>query len=276
MITPPLILECFEFKRRLDGGFSKPFLFAAMDKNDNEYNVVVKLKNPDSGNNHFGATSLACELICSIILRLLNLATPDYAIASVNESVALSVPIERDRKLLLANKGKNFGTLFHTGATTWFPNAQTRLNDNQYDFIEDVITFDSSTINGDRKIDKPNILDTGKEQFLIDHSLALPVFRGSNRSIDHTFLFPETYVKEHCGFKPLGSKINNTINSFEFTKLLSKWDISLSNEQWKSIRDFIPSSWEENPGELDRIFAFLQKRQESFDQISESLRSIIK
>ena len=276
MITPPLILNCFEYKRRLEGGLSKPFLFAANDENNKEYEVVVKLRKPDSENNHFGATSLACELICSIVLRLLDIPTPNYAIVFISETLAASHLIQSDRKLLIANKGKNFGTIFHKGATTWYPNSEATLTDTQYNLVEDVMTFDSTVINGDRKIDKPNILQTGKEVLLIDHSLALPVCRWNSKDIDDSPLFPDANIKAHCGFNPMRSKIKDDTNMFGFSKLLSNWDAVLSDEDWKTIRDFIPSSWEENHGELDKIFRFLQKRPERFIEISESLRRIVR
>lgn len=275
MIKPPLLLNCFEFKKRLEGGNTRPFLFAADDENDNEYDVVVKVRKPDTANGHLGATSLACELICSILLKLLNLPVPEYAIVTITESLAASLPIERDRNLLMANKGKNFGTIFYKGATTWYPNSQSSLSDDQIALIEDVLTFDSTVINGDRKTDKPNMLQIGKENLLIDHSLAIPVCLWSNKDIDDSPLFPEEQIKAHCGFKPLSSKIKDTLNSFDFTKLLSNWKDVLSKEDWKTIREFIPSSWEENHGDLDKIFRFLQKRPGKFTDISNSLRSIV-
>lgn len=278
MIVPPLRYKAFEFRQRLGGGTTRPLLIVAKDEEENECKIVLKVKKPDkrSGNrSNFGATSLACELICSVIAKHLGFSVPEYGIVEIRKNFAESVYNEETRKLLLENIGENFATAFYSPATSWEPSREENPSFEIMKYMENVLTFDSAILNGDRTSGNANILKVGGKHFLIDHSIALPVCRWEHSDIVASPLFPDKKVAEHCTFKPLQSFRKSDPNFIPFENLFINWQDRITDSEWKEIKGLIPSSWEQNRGEVDKIFEFLQNRSLKFGNISESLRSIV-
>ena len=105
----PMRLKVIEFQRYLSGGVTRPLLVVAVDEYGQMHTIVLKLRHPDSETGHFEETSLACELVCSVIARSLDLPVPDYAIVEVPRAFPQNVEAESARKLLQRNIGSNFG-----------------------------------------------------------------------------------------------------------------------------------------------------------------------
>jgi hypothetical protein len=276
MICNPFILKCTRIHKRLDGGVTKPLLVTAKDENGKSYKIVLKLRHPDTTDGHFEGTSLACELICAILARFIELNVPDYAVVYLPRELAESFLDEKMRRLIEKNVGKNFGTVFLPSVTTWVPRNAGESFD-ELNQMEDLVTFNSTIINGDRQLDKTNVLWNGERFFLIDHSCALPVHtQWSNEQIRFSPLFPENSVRAHCTFKELSRHRQNAYNFLYYTKLLTIWQKNISTDTLNNIRDLIPSSWEKNCGDLDKIFNFLEARPTRFADISDNLRRIIR
>ncbi len=96
------------------GGNTNPRLIAAVDEDDNELAVVLKLKDPGVpiGESHYEGTSLACELMCSILARALGFNVPDYAVVELSPQFAESVHEAEVRELCRKNIGNNFGSCY--------------------------------------------------------------------------------------------------------------------------------------------------------------------
>ena len=47
MLTAPLQMQAFEYRRRMPGGVTLPLLMAARDAEGHQHEVVVKLRHPD-------------------------------------------------------------------------------------------------------------------------------------------------------------------------------------------------------------------------------------
>jgi hypothetical protein len=125
MWTLPLNLKCFEYRRRLDGGVTRPLLVAAEDNKGKEYQVVLKLRHPDVRGGHYEGTSLARELICSMVARAIGLPVPDYAIVELSDALLnpYSIGDEKLRRLLGENIGLNFGSVYEESARKWQPES---------------------------------------------------------------------------------------------------------------------------------------------------------
>jgi len=268
MLEAPLQLSCFEYRKILQGGVTEPLLMAAKNNIGEEYVVVLKLRNPASTNGHFQGTSLACELICSVIARTIGLPVPDYAVVEVPELLVSCIENAQIRQVVSKNVGFNFGTVYKPEFGLWRPDyRQTSLE--LLKKLEKVICFDAIVINGDRKKSKPNLLWKGEEILLIDHSLALPVHNVNKQIVPGNFLFPKEHIEQHCTYHALHkTKVN-------FSNLMDIWQNAIRKIQLEELRSFIPSTWEKTTGDLDRIFNFLESRPSHFDEISNHIRSIM-
>ncbi len=272
MLTPPLKLTCFEYRRRLEGGVTRPLLMAAADETGKEHQVVLKVRRPDVRDGHFEGTSLACELICSILARAIGLAVPDYAIVEV-PAVLLqypqAVPDEKVRQLLKANIGPNFGSSYQEAAFSWSPSSAAQITTELIGFLADVLTFDAAVLNGDRTGAKPNLLWNGKQPLLIDHSYALPIHTADEATLVSSPLFPESHVRAHCAFNTLSGR------GSEFKSLIEMWQALISDGDLRQLRALIPSTWEKRVGDLDKIFRFLSARPTRFADIQTDLKRIV-
>ena len=108
-------LMCIEFHEYLKGGVTRPMIVTAVDETEKPFNMVLKVRRPDSQSGHFNETSLACELICSIIGRYLGLPVPDYAIVDIPRGLPQHIKAQSVRDILQKNIGSNFGTIYHEG-----------------------------------------------------------------------------------------------------------------------------------------------------------------
>lgn len=218
---------------------------------EQEVPVILKVREPDTASGHMGPTSLACELACSILARSLGINVPDYFVVTVTRQFVEAIDDPRVRTLLASNLGQNFGSLYHRSHILW--NADDRAtSDDGLEFLEDIMAFDATVINGDRWRTKPNLLWDGESFLAIDHSLALPMALWSDDLVQESPLFPEDYVRRHVAFRSLQNRAR------AFLAMLQRWQIS--EQLAADIRAFIPPSWERTAGDLDKIFSFLVNR----------------
>ncbi len=157
-------------------GASEPLLVVALNEDDVPSEVVLKLRDPglaDAGN-HFGSTSLACELICSVPARAAGLPVPDYAIIDVPSSLVFSTrgQLGAASGRICNSLGLNFGTRYMPVYLDW----DARLfntNEGLVNGLEKIFVFDGTVVNEDRRKTKSNLLSNGHDHYLIDHSLTL-------------------------------------------------------------------------------------------------------
>jgi hypothetical protein len=257
----------FEYRKHLRDGVTQPLLVVARDPDGRAVEVVLKVRKPASRDGHFGATSLACELICAVLARSINLSVPDYFIVEVPRSFPSSIPQESARRLLQKNQGLNFATRYIEDSMLWNP---SKTEGRPPEALEHILAFDATVINGDRRFDNPNLLWLGGEEFyLIDHSCALPMALWKDAEIDASPLFPETKTREHCTYPSLKGR------GIAFVECLGQWAGRIDESTLDELRAFIPDSWEEKPRDIDRIFRFLSKRPSRFSEIQNELRRIV-
>lgn len=267
MLEPPLRLVCLQYRTRLKGGVSRPPLVVASD-GTRKIEIVLKVRHPDCRENHFEQTSLACELICAALARAVGLPVPDYAVVEVPEELPASIADPAVRELLTRNRGENFGLVYREGFMLWDPDHRSPSPD-LLDGLEDVLAFDATVINGDRKRPKPNLLLRGDSLLLIDHSLTLPVFLWNATLQQESPLFPEEEVRQHCTYPVLIRRQR------EFRRMLERWRSCVDSMELARLRSYVPTGWERRPGELDQIFSFLYRRPLRFENISAALRSVM-
>jgi hypothetical protein len=268
MSTQPLKLTCIEYQKPMKFGDSRPFSVDTEDEAGNTHQIVLKLRYPASGN-HFEGTSLACELICAVIARTIGLSVPNFAIVDVNREFVESVRQQDVRELLRRNIGKNFGTVYQEGASGWIPEIQSDSPLSLVEKLESILAFDSAIFNADRKRPNSNLIWDGQEIFLIDHSLALFVHTWTAEQLAKIFIFPDDQIQQHCTYLCLAGRKR------EFKALWEKWTDDVSESWLDDLRVTIPSNWEKNSGDLDKIFLFLKERANRFSHIRDHLRRIM-
>lgn len=266
----PQQLTCVEVRHFLPGGSSRPLLAGALDEAGNFQVIVLKLRHPPvaDGQPHYAGTSLACELICAVLARAVGLDVPDYSVVALPAGLAESVPDPRLRELLRHNPDRHFGLRFLEGIAEGPPGRSASLA--ALDRLEDVLAFDATVINGDRKAMKPNLLRQGDRIIVIDHGVAIPVHLAADDVIDSSPLFPESQVRDHCAFGVLEG------SGRAYNRMLARWTAELDDAQWTELRAMIPASWERRPGDLDRIFRFLHNRGERARDISTDLLRVMR
>jgi hypothetical protein len=203
------------------------------------------------------------------LARSIELSVPDYAVVEVPRELISAIPYETARRVLANNVGLNFGSVYLPGRTSWYP-ALAPPGGTFPDGLDEVLTFDATVINGDRKAGNSNLLWDGRDFNMIDHSVALPMPLWSDSQIAQSPLFPEQQVRDHCAFPVLSGK------GAGFETRLDHWVGNIGSSELATLRSHIPKSWEEKRGDLDRIFQFLACRPNRFKQIQANLRRIVR
>lgn len=269
-LTPPLRLIAREYHRCMTEGRTQPRLVVAYDEHGQHERVVLKLRQPtpSTRSGHNDGTSLACELICAVLARAVGLNVPDYAIVEVKQDFANAIHDNSIRNLLLRNIGANFGSVYNPSLAEW----RTRYTDRSKVFIEqleDILTFDTVVINGDRQISNSNLMFRGNLLVPIDHSLALPVYLEGQKTVVDSLLFSRENILEHCASQHLKGK------GCSYRRVLDNWQKRIDSQKLDELRAMLPSSWERQTGDIDKIFRFLNSRDQRFSDISTCLMRVL-
>jgi hypothetical protein len=197
--------------------------------------------------------------------RRLGLPVPDYAIVNIPQKLLSTIASPEIRDLLTKNLGDNFGVEYCEGYDAWRP-ATKSCSDDFLNGLEEVLSFDATVMNGDRKAGNSNLLRRGEEWFLIDHSLALPVDAWPAGECP---LYPDAEAKAHCAYPLLYGK------GRQYENLTGAWQQAITPTELAGLRSFVPPLWESKPGDLDRIFDFLAHRPNVFNDLSAALRRVV-
>ena len=269
-LVPPLRLVAVEERKPMGEGQTKPRLVVASDEHDQLKPVVLKLRHPSTsvGDGHFAGTSLACELICAVLARAIGLKVPDYAIVEVTREFANSIHDRSTRHLFVKNIGENFGSVFHPSSALWQPTSREPSQEvvNQ---LEDILTFDGIVLNGDRQISNPNLLYRGDQLFLIDHSLALPVYWPSEQKLKSSSSFSEDNILDHCASLHLKGR------DCSYSRVCDNWQARINTQKLDQLRAMLPPSWEHKQGNIDQIVRFLDRRNRHLANISTNLMRVL-
>ncbi len=245
----------------------------ARDDNGRPVEVILKLRNPGtpSGDGHFLGTSLACELIFAMLARHLGLSVPDFAIAEVGPIFASSLPDRDAANRLSASLGPNFASVaVRPAPPDWDPACASHSLELRQS-IDDVLAFDFSIVNADRRASNPNLLWDGRDHVqLIDHGLAGMAFLWSPEDDESVQLLTERHVQEHSGYPFLYNK------GQPFARVPNQWAALCTDEFWADMLSLIPSAWERAPGDISRIISFLRARVNSIPALQIELQRIVR
>lgn len=184
---------------------------------------------------------------------------PDYAIAAISPELIRNLPTERIRNALAVSTGANFATVYHQG---YAPFIASKAEKSLIDSLKDVFCFDATILNGDRQVANPNLLWDGNHLLCIDHGLAGPF--GSN---PNAATLPVSSLKTHVARNPLAKDVPT-----DLTHLHGLWTESVTPKFLTEIRQWIPNDWENQKGDLDRLFEFLKDRVKVFGEVSRGMR----
>jgi len=267
-LTPPKRLLFSEYIGKSAGGASEPIVVGAEDDAGGHYTLYLKLRNPGATGNHHGATSLACELICSVIARAVGLHVPNYAVVDVPLKDLMSPHLRMEQSVrgrLMQSSGLNFGTVEMAGYADLVVDLARPPADQIS--MENVMTFDGCVINDDRRQEKPNLLVGAQGLVLIDHSLTLAPAFLLLFGADTRFLTSVQVDNHPC--RPHLREAPAT-----YLHLCEALAAVLVSDNFSVLRSWIPVEWEQEVQHLDKIFDFLQRRHGELDQVAERLRVI--
>ena len=278
IFTPPLQLNAMEYIGEMSSGVTRAKLIWAFDKHQQPKQIVLKLNNPNARMQgaHYKDTSLACELICAVIARALDLNVQDYAVIKVTKDFAESVRNKNPlvSGLLLQNIGEHFGSVHNKSLREWSPRKYIDSQEiiNQF---EDILTFDAVIMNPDRREGNPNLMYDRNLIVPIDHSLALIKYLSNPMSFNSTILTPpepllsQNTIEQHCAYLQLKQK------GCLYKRLLAKWQERINRHKLNELRKMLPRSWNNNQDHIDMIFSFLENRHHYFEDVSTRLIEVL-
>lgn len=277
VVEHPIKATAVEWRQAIGKGVTGSHLVNAMDEDGERVDLVIKFREPSTpiGDGHYGRTSLACELICSMLARTLGLSVPDYYVVKISDQFVSSIPRDHIR-LFSRNKGLVFGTLKLSESYADWTGSSTAGNEDLLNQFEETICFDSAVYNGDRKEGNPNLLWNGDSQTaMIDHALALaPVYNNNGNSPTPSQPFPKGQIKKHCTVRSLQSD-KTTVRNYE--NLYDRWETIIGESDLNKIFESIPDGWERQySGDLNQIFGFLKKRPSSFKPTAQKIREVVR
>lgn len=258
--------QCVRIKQRLEGdGVTKPLLCAAVNSRTNmRETVVVKVRNPDSEHGHNGPSSLASELICSIVAKKMGLPVPEFGIIEIPKQLSQVVEMDDVKLLIENNSGKNFATVYCSGYALYEPCFKSKRNA-LADIFEEVLGFDATVLNADRLECNPNLLWKPGELMMIDHSLALPLNRSG---VTCSTVLPNVELSDHVSVRQLKKKKSDLTHH----RFFERWGLEFKDVDFEDVCRMVPEEWETSPGDLQRVVDFLNGRVNYLDKVRESVQ----
>jgi hypothetical protein len=276
VINPPQKAIALEWRRKVGRGATGVQIVNAVDEGGERVDLFIKFRQPPTGHGNYGRTSLACELICSMLARALELSVPDYYIVEINKNLVRSLPESNYelKSLFAKNEGLVFGTSKLKSYSDW-PSDKVTEDKVLLDQLEGVICFDGAVFNGDRKKYKTNMLWDGNNHLaIIDHALALATVYNNSRSPRPSDPFPREEISKHCATKSLQSERKK---ERAYEDLYERWRGIVNDETLNAICESIPQGWERQPsGDLEKIFAFLRERHTSFEPTTQKIKKVVR
>lgn len=248
----------------------------AKDEDGDRIDLVVKFKeNLAHTRGNYRGTSLACELICSMIGRKIGLHVPDYYVVELTGTFVNGLPNKNNIiKLFARNKKYIFGTPKLSSFDDW-PSNHISADEDILEQFAKTICFDGAVMNGDRRQGNPNVLwDVGKSIKLIDHALALAtVYNNSGASPSPSQPFPKNKLQDHAAVPSL--RENGRINDL-YSILYGRWGDRIDSSFLSTVRSCVPDEWERTGhNDIDKIFCFLDGRDSSFNTMKDIISEVI-
>jgi hypothetical protein len=141
-----------------------------------------------------GRKALIAELIAGEIGRALGLRVPEIVFLTLDPALGPSEPNAEIRDLLRASVGLNLGMRYLAKAFTFDPSQPLPIDAQTASAI---VWFDAYVTNPDRTLRNVNILESGRELWLIDHGVAL-YFHHDWRDYRERSRSPFPLIKDHA------------------------------------------------------------------------------
>lgn len=248
----------------MNGGQSKPPSLACPDESGNIFDVVTKLAEPAPSGISVGPLSLALELIGAIAARHLGLAVPGYAIVEVNREFANSVPGNMKR-LFNNNLGLHFGSAYLQQFIEFQAGTPVSV-ETDLQLLKDIMAFDAMVLNSDRRKHNPNLLESGDDYILIDHSTILTVHVPPH--VDD--YMTDQQLRDHVLFK------NLTGNHRRYETHISQWNSKMTTAEIDQLFSFVPMEWTVQSASYRLIVDFMRTRYTQGAVVKSRLKQVIK
>lgn len=191
----------------LIGGSTHPIL-VNVDEGGELAQYVVKIFKTQTLQQY---DAVAHEVYGNVLAREFDLLTPDAAFINFGNPFLKSLPTWA--KTLLRNRDTRvkFGTRYISPTVPYSP-ALPYQYFKLYD-IETIYAFDAMIFNGDRKINKPNIIFSGTDGYLIDHEQTMEIFTVRyEKAMEGKLIFPKA---EHIFYQYLRQRRGKSASYFE-------------------------------------------------------------
>jgi HipA-like kinase len=141
-----------------------------------------------------GPKALIAELVAGEIGRALGLRVPEIVFLGLDPALGPSEPNQEIRDLLRASIGLNLGMRYLPRAFTFDPFLPPPLDPG---LASAIVWFDAYVTNPDRTLRNVNILEAGRELWLIDHGVAL-YFHHNWQDYGERSRSPFPLIKDHA------------------------------------------------------------------------------
>jgi hypothetical protein len=233
----PISVSAFNLHEQFPSGRTAPFLVEARDENGEIHEVVVKIFSEGEG----GHKASAAELVCSLLGHALGLRPPEPYLVTLPEGFESLVGCETTKAKIQQTEGPYFGCKYLPGASIVSP--ERSISESKLSEAAQIFTFDGLIQNPDRKVRKPNLLESDEGYHLIDHDQALGDFRFPSISEaiapweDRAKGYPAyDFLKNHLFHQGLQSKE-------EFFENAEKQLAELNPDLILAIVESVPPTW---------------------------------
>jgi hypothetical protein len=196
----------------------------AIAEADDGFLYVVKFRGAGQG-----PKALIADLLGGEIARACGLKVPEIVFAVLDESFGRTEPDEEIQDLLRASEGLNLGIHYLSGAITYDPAVNKRINATMASAI---VWLDALLINVDRTVRNTNMLTWRNELWLIDHGASLYFHHAGGDPKMHA-MKPFVQVKDHV-LLPYATGIEEADKNMR---------VLLTPEKIRSIVALIPGEW---------------------------------
>jgi len=194
------------FIGELSGGSTRPWAVVVLGTGNKPQKYAVKLFR-DYHLSQYPA--IANEVFGAVLAEEFDLLSPTLALIEFTPAFLSTLATTQLEQLRTVPAGPKIGSLFLEGSYTFSPSLTAKALES-YD-QETIYAFDNLILNVDRRPDKPNILLSGPEAYLIDHEMSFTVATSTLEQLNDQRW--EHNYRGHLFYSYLRARGANRINS---------------------------------------------------------------
>lgn len=162
--------SALSFIGELSGGSTRPWAVLVLGADSKPQKYAVKLFREYHLDQY---PAIANEVFGAVLAEEFDLPSPSLALIEFTPAFLSTLDAPQLEQLRTVPAGPKIGSLFLEGSYTFSPSLTSKALE-PYD-QETIYAFDNLILNVDRRPDKPNILLSGPEAYLIDHEMSFTV-----------------------------------------------------------------------------------------------------